>query len=136
MKPYSGQCLCGSCRYILKGENPTGFYFCHCSRCRKASGSMHAATVFFKQAELIWEQGEHNISYFNLPDTRKESAFCKTCGCPLPRKTSIGLIILPAGSLDEGANLEPTAHIFCASRAPWEDKANQLQRFDGLPQTH
>jgi hypothetical protein len=34
----SGSCLCGALHYSLTGE-PVRFMHCHCSRCRKASGT-------------------------------------------------------------------------------------------------
>jgi hypothetical protein len=42
-------------------------------------------------------------------------------------------VVLPAGTLDDDSSLEPTAHIFCASRSSWEDKVSNLKRFDELP---
>ncbi|STX27925.1 Uncharacterized conserved protein [Legionella beliardensis] len=132
MHQYKGECLCGACRYVITGQKPEAMYLCHCSRCRKETGTIHGATAFFKDAQLSWEKGEENRSHFKLEGTRKERAFCKTCGCPLPRQEK-DYIILPAGTLDDDKLIEPTAHIFCASRAVWEDKLSTLQRFDELP---
>lgn len=133
MNLYKGQCLCGTCRYVITGQKPNAMYLCHCSRCRKETGSIHGANVFFSDAKLSWESGQDNIAYFDLTGTRKQRAFCKTCGSPLPRQLGEHLIVLPAGTLDDDSFLEPTAHIFCASRSQWEDKAVDLQRFDELP---
>jgi len=135
MNQYKGECLCGSCRYTITAEKPNAIYFCHCSRCRKETGTIHGANVFFNDAQLVWEQGQDNITYFKLKDTRKERAFCKLCGSPLPRREGESHVVLPAGTLDDNAYLEPTAHIFYASRASWENKLNDLQRFDELPKT-
>ncbi|WED43369.1 GFA family protein [Legionella cardiaca] len=132
MNHYTGECLCGACRYVITGEKPTAMYLCHCSRCRKETGTIHGATVFFNGSRLSWEKGNNNISYFQLEGTRKERAFCKTCGSPLPRNEK-NYVVLPAGTLDEDSSLVPTAHIFCASRSSWEDKIKDLQRFDELP---
>ncbi|KTD71229.1 GFA family protein [Legionella tucsonensis] len=133
MNRYTGECLCGACRYVITGKKPAAMYLCHCSRCRKETGSIHGANVFFDGSQLSWERGEKNIGYFKLQDTRKERIFCKTCGSPLPRQNGKGNVVLPAGTLDNDTYLEPTAHIFYASRASWEDKLINLQRFDELP---
>ncbi|KTC78169.1 GFA family protein [Legionella brunensis] len=132
MNQFTGECLCGACRYVITGEKPTAMYLCHCSRCRKETGTIHGATVFFNGSRLSWERGNNNISYFQLEGTRKERAFCKTCGSPLPRNEN-SYVVLPAGTLDEDSSLVPTAHIFCASRSSWEDKIKDLRRFDELP---
>lgn len=133
MKQYQGECLCGACPYIITAEQkPQAMYFCHCSRCRKETGSAHGANVFFEEAQLIWEKGKDNLTSFKLENTRKQRAFCKTCGSPLPRQEN-SQVILPAGSLDKDISLEPTAHIFYKSRSSWEDSLIDLKRFDELP---
>ena len=133
MNRYEGECLCGSCRYVVMGNEPKAMYLCHCRRCRKETGTMHGANVFFDNAQLSWEKGEDNITHFKLEGTRKERVFCKICGGPLPRQDGEGQVILPAGTLDDDTFLTPTAHIFYASRSSWEDKVIDLKRFDQLP---
>jgi len=133
MNQYKGECLCGSCRYVITGEEPKAMYLCHCSRCRKETGTIHGANVFFDNAQLLWEKGKDNITDFTLEGTRKQRAFCKICGSPLPRHYGAGHVILPAGTVDDDTFLEPTAHIFYGSRSSWEDKVMDLKRFDGLP---
>ncbi|WP_019217650.1 GFA family protein [Legionella tunisiensis] len=133
MNQYTGECLCGACRYVITGQKPEAMYLCHCSRCRKETGTIHGANVFFSDAQLTWDRGADNISHFQLEDTRKKRAFCKACGSPLPRQDREGHVVLPAGTLDDDAFLKPTAHIFYASRSSWEDKIVGLKRFDELP---
>lgn len=133
MNQYKGECLCGACRYVITGQKPKAMYLCHCSRCRKETGTIHGANVFFNDAQLTWEKGQDNIAYFKLENTRKQRAFCKTCGSPLPRQEGECQVVLPAGTLDDDNFLNPTAHIFYASRSSWEDKAMGLKRFDELP---
>lgn len=133
MNQYAGECLCGSCRYVITGEKPKAMYLCHCSRCRKETGTIHGANIFFSNALLVWESGENNITYFALKGTRKQRAFCTLCGSPLPRQEDNSQVVLPAGSLDNDSSLEPTAHIYFASRSAWEDQLADLKRFDELP---
>lgn len=135
MRQYKGECLCGSCPYVITAEKPDAMYLCHCSRCRKETGTVHSANVFFSKASLSWEKGQDNITYFKLKNTRKQRAFCKTCGSPLPMQEEENHVTLPAGTLDNNAFLEPNAHIFYANRAPWEDKLKDLIRFDELPKS-
>jgi hypothetical protein len=133
MSQYKGECLCGSCRYIITGEKPEAMYLCHCSRCRKETGTIHGANAFFNNAELLWEKGQENITYFKLEGTRKQRAFCNTCGSPLPRLEGDSTVVLPVGTVDDDTFIEPTAHIYYASRPSWEDKVIDLKRFDELP---
>lgn len=137
MNQYKGTCLCGSCHYTITGEKPAAMYLCHCSRCRKETGTIHSANAFFNQAQLLWEKGQDNMTHFKLEGTRKQRVFCNTCGSPLPRQEGTAeegtYVVLPVGTIDDDTFLEPTAHIYCASRSSWEDKITDLKRFDELP---
>lgn len=133
MNRYEGECLCGACRYVITGKKPKAMFLCHCSRCRKETGTVHGTNVFFNDARLLWQKGKDNITCFKLEGTRKQRAFCKTCGSPLPWQEGECHVTLPAGTIEYDALLEPTAHIFYASRSSWEDKIMDLKRFDKLP---
>ena len=41
----TGSCLCGAVSYEVRGPF-TRFGHCHCSRCRKASGSAHSTALY------------------------------------------------------------------------------------------
>lgn len=127
---YSGECLCGAVRYRLNVQAPRAMFLCHCSRCRKETGSIHGAKVFFPEGSIIWERGESLIKFFALPGTRKARNFCSACGCPLPLKADNGQIALPAGSLDDDSMLRPNAHIWCESRASWDKLAANAPQYE------
>lgn len=129
---FGGECLCGQIRYRVEGR-PRAMFLCHCSRCRRETGTAHGANVFFDTAELVWERGEDKLRSFELAGTRKARAFCAVCGSPMPRREGATGVVLPAGSLDVDTSLEPTAHIHVASRASWEDELADLKRYEGLP---
>jgi hypothetical protein len=48
---YTGSCLCGNVRYELTAELGD-FGYCHCTSCRKASGSAHAANAPISRAHF------------------------------------------------------------------------------------
>ena len=129
-----GECLCGAVRYRIRADAPRAMFLCHCSRCRKETGTMHGANVFFAGGELTYDRGGDNLTRFTLVGTRKKRVFCTTCGSPMPRQDPDGRIVLPAGSLDDAELLEPTAHIWCESRASWTDKAKDAPRLPGRPE--
>lgn len=108
-------------------------FLCHCSRCRRETGTLHGANVFFASGHLVFEHGENRLSRYALPGTRKRRWFCSTCGSPMPRVDADGGIVLPAGSLDDDRSLEPTAHIFCSSAASWVDAAARAPRLPASP---
>jgi hypothetical protein len=128
-----GACLCGAVRFEISGAFES-FFLCHCARCRKGTGSAHAANLFSSTATIAWLSGQENIRSFRLPDTRHERSFCATCGGALPSVQFNGaLLVAPAGSLDSPVAIRPNAHISWASRANWDEHLEDVPKLDGLP---
>ena len=131
-----GSCLCGAVKFRISGAFER-FFLCHCSRCRKDTGSAHGANLFSATASIEWLSGPDNIKTYRLPETRHERAFCIECGSALPRVAGNGaMLIVPAGSLDSGLDMRPTAHICFASRAEWDDHLEDVPKIEGLPGQH
>lgn len=129
----SGSCLCGTVRFSITG-NFESFFLCHCSRCRKDTGSAFGANLFSSNASIAWLAGQDHIKTFRVPASRHEKSFCTTCGSALPIVQMNGaMVMVPAGSLEGPINTQPDAHICYASRAAWADDLDALQRLDGLP---
>ncbi|MES2746228.1 MAG: GFA family protein [Bdellovibrionota bacterium] len=120
MTKLNGSCLCGAVKYEIEGE-AKAFYLCHCSRCRKFSGTAHAANLFVKVKALHWLSGEQSIKHFAVTGTRFAKNFCSTCASPVPYVNAEGHATIPAGGLDCASPLVPMAHIYCRSRADWDD---------------
>ena len=129
----TGSCLCGGVSYSATGE-VTRFYHCHCSRCRKATGTGHASNVFM-EGTLTFDSGADLIASFKVPDAERFSnTFCSTCGARLPRSIqSTGMVFIPAGSLDVEPGMEPQARIFMGSRTEWSCRAGELPEFAAYP---
>ena len=132
MNTYSGSCLCKKVAFEISGEFK-GFFLCHCSRCRKESGSAHAANLFSKTAKFHWVSGEDNVKTFRLAGTRYAKSFCVSCGSALPTLEDGARLVVPAGSLDCEIDLKPDAHIFMASRANWDRDFESVTQFEELP---
>ena len=127
----TGSCLCGRVTFAARAPF-TAFRYCHCTRCRKASGSAHAANVFVPRAQFEWLTGESAIQRFDLPDAQRFSVwFCRECGSrvPHPVRTREDMLI-PAGLLDTDPQMQPESSIFWASRAPWYREPRQMPLFD------
>ncbi len=128
-----GSCLCGDVRFEISGELEN-FFLCHCKRCRKDTGSAHSANLFSSKATLTWISGLDAIQIYKMPGTRHEKSFCNKCGSALPSVQLEGaLVVVPAGSLDSAIEIRPSAHICFASRAEWDARLDDIQKFNGLP---
>lgn len=130
---HAGSCLCGQVKYKVEGSFES-FYLCHCKHCQKDTGSAHAANLFSTTAKLVWTSGEDQIQTFNLPATRHTKSFCKECGAAVPGLQMDGkLLVVPAGSVDTQVMLKPDAHLFCSSKASWENNLESIKKFDTYP---
>lgn len=129
----TGSCLCGAVRYKATGEI-VRFYHCHCSRCRKATGTGHASNMFLK-GTFTWESGEDQVGSYKVPEAERfANCFCRTCGSRVPRFVEqFGVVQIPAGSLDAEPTVAPQARIFTGSRANWSCSAAALPEFVELP---
>ena len=134
---YKGSCLCGEITFDITFKNNgefDSFYLCHCHYCQKDTGSAHAANLFTTPEKISWLTGKQQIKTFNLPSTRHVKSFCSNCGSAVPALEGDGrLLAVPAGSLNDTIKVKPTAHIFMASRASWDETLETIPRFDELP---
>ena len=128
-----GACQCGAVTFRIAGAFES-FFLCHCSRCRKDTGSAHAANLFSSTAKITWLSGQDRAKTYRVPATRHEKSFCAECGSALPRLQLNGaLLVVPAGSLDSAVSIRPNAHICFASRADWDTHLEDVCKIDGLP---
>ena len=129
----TGSCQCGTVKFRISGAFER-FFLCHCMRCRKDTGSAHAANLFSSTATVDWLSGRDNVRTYRVPGTRHEKSFCIACGSALPRVQLDGaLVVVPAGSLDSPIAVRPDAHICCASRADWDAHLEDVPQLDALP---
>jgi len=127
-----GNCLCGGVRFELSGKLPN-LYQCHCSLCRRVTGSSANAAFRVGQAQLSWQAGEDLIRRYQSASGFK-SHFCSRCGSPLPNPTAGGSAWwVPVGLLEGGEELRVGAHLFVASKASWDVIPAAGEHFDEMP---
>ena len=131
-----GSCVCRAVKFAIAPPF-MAFQYCHCSRCRKASGSAHAANLFVPPTQLEWLGGQEHVRRFELPEAKYWSrCFCATCGSALPWLTRTGrAYLVPAGTLDDDPGARPNRNIYWASRASWYLHSSELECFDDGPPT-
>jgi hypothetical protein len=130
-----GSCLCGSVTFEITPPYKLMMH-CHCTRCRKSTGTGHATNIAIDPSQFRWLSGEDLIQHYDVPTAKSFSKwFCRSCGCPVPRMRRGGpFMIVPAGALDADPGMRPTDRIFWASRAPWSCESGGLPTHDELPQ--
>lgn len=129
-----GSCLCRSVRYAVLGALSRATN-CHCSQCRKAHGAAfgsYALGVKWTDFKLISGEGEIG-SYETPPGVRR--TFCKRCGSTLQfiRDSRPESFSLALGTLDDDPGIQPSAHIFVGSKAPWFEITDALPQYRERP---
>lgn len=105
-------------------------YYCHCSMCRKATGSAFATNMLVREDDFIVNTGRSLIKAFQSSHGENRY-FCSECGAPLYSKAQAreGVVSVRCGTLDDDPSLRPTEHIYAASKAPWFDICDQLPQY-------
>ncbi|MEZ8826025.1 GFA family protein [Vibrio amylolyticus] len=125
---YKGSCLCGSIQLSLNG-GMTDIIHCHCSLCRKASGSAYATNAFIEADSLKVTDADGTLTFYESSEGKRKY-FCKTCGSPVysSNSTSPQRLRIRLGILDSDISERPISHNFVTSKANWEDLDADLPR--------
>lgn len=62
----SGQCNCGAVTYELNA-NPWGVVVCHCSICRRSTGTNGNAVLIIGNNDFHWKTGTEEVSTWKKP---------------------------------------------------------------------
>ena len=128
----TGHCLCGEVAFAIEGDLPN-IYQCHCSLCRRVSGSASNAAMRVPAERFRWTGGEDQIGRY-ATETGFRSDFCRNCGSPVPNETAGGARFwVPAGLLDEPAKSRVALHLYVDSRASWDAIDTGAPHFDTMP---
>lgn len=88
-------------------------FYCHCSRCRKAHGSV-ASFLRARLGDFSWLAGEDCLTEFESINGNHRY-FCGHCGSPMPATyEALDRVSIPAGSLDGDPGVRPTVHLYAA----------------------
>jgi hypothetical protein len=125
-----GQCLCGAVRYTVADE----FRYaanCHCSQCRRATGSAFKPFAGIESAKLRLIEGADQSRRYG--DEQGYDQHCGRCGSLLYSLVREGQYVHVAlGTLVDTPSIRPDKHIFVGSKAPWftiTDDLPQYQEF-------
>lgn len=124
----TGSCLCGAVAYEIDGRI-SPIVLCHCSKCRKATGSAFHSGSLCRPSRFRWTRGADEITAYRS-ESGYETRFCRRCGSPVPLvDPGAEYVVLQTGALDQDPGSRPLRHIFVGSKAAWFEIA------DALPQS-
>lgn len=124
---FEGGCLCGDIRYRSSRPQVRGV-ICHCSECRKHTGSF-LACVHFPIGAFTW-LGPEPTRYRSSAEG--ERGFCPRCGSTLTfhEEGVTDRVKVTMGSLDEPERAHIDDHVWTREQVSWIDNKDDLPRFD------
>jgi hypothetical protein len=123
-----GRCLCGAVSYAVADE----FLYaanCHCSNCRRTTGSAFKPFAGIERAKLSVTTGEDGLLLYG--DAGGHDVHCEVCGSLLYSVVRSGAFVHVAmGTLVDEPSIRPTKHIFVGSKAPWFEITDELPQYE------
>jgi hypothetical protein len=124
-----GQCLCGAVRYAVTNAFRYSFN-CHCSQCRRATGSAFKPFAGIQSDALRLTEGSGQVMIYGDPQAAHD-VHCGCCGSLLYSVVREGAYVhVTLGTLLDTPDIRPAAHMFVASRAPWHEITDSLPQYD------
>jgi hypothetical protein len=124
----AGKCYCGAVSYAVADE----FVYaanCHCSNCRRTTGSAFKPFAGIERRKLVLTQGKDSLLIFG--DENANDTHCNTCGSLLYSVVRAGAFVHVAmGTLVDDPTIRPDKHIFVGSKAPWFTVADDLPQYE------
>ena len=130
-EPIRGGCLCGRVRFEVTPPFIRANH-CHCSRCRKHSGTTGCMQARVWQDQFRLLSGADDVSVYGRGEGAVK-AFCRTCGSSLfggtwPDGPQVSIRL---GAFDGDPGIRPQFHTHVGSRAPWDEILDDLPRYPG-----
>ncbi|MFV7771084.1 GFA family protein [Shewanella marisflavi] len=128
---YHGSCLCGGIKVAISGPI-SQIIHCHCSLCRKSSGTAFATNGFVELVDFnLSDEADFLASFEFSPG--KLRYFCRRCASPIysANEQDSQRIRLRLGILDSAIRERPISHNFVTSKANWEEMDAKLPWYEG-----
>jgi hypothetical protein len=123
----AGKCLCGAVHYAVADQFAYAAN-CHCSNCRRATGSAFKPFAGIARDRLRLTQGADSLMIFG--DETGNDSHCKVCGSLLYSVVRDGSFVHDTmGTLVDDPTIRPTKHIFVGSKAPWFAITDDLPQY-------
>jgi hypothetical protein len=124
-----GSCLCGGVRFEVEPPFIRASH-CHCSRCRKHSGTYGEAQLRVPPDQLRVVEGEDLLRFWEPEDEGGRKVFCVRCGSSLfgAQWPDGEVVSVRLGALDADPGIRPQYRSWVGSAAPWLPVPD-----DGLP---
>ena len=119
---FEGGCACGTLRYRLLSE-PLIVHACHCTECRRLTGTAFALNALIETERLEILAGEARPAPVLGTSGKPQTIFrCPACQVALWSHypgAGAKLAFVRVGTLDSPERLPPDIHIYTSTKLPW-----------------
>lgn len=119
---FEGGCACRGVRYRLR-SGPLVVHACHCTECRRLTGSAFALNALIETDRLEILAGQAHpdpvVGSSGKPQTIFRCPGCKVALWSHYPGAGPKLAFVRVGTLDEPERLPPDIHIYTSTRLPW-----------------
>ena len=127
----AGKCFCGAVHYALPDEFLYAMY-CHCSNCRRTTGSAFKPFAGIERQKLVVTQGADILLVYG--DDKANNTHCRRCGSLLYSVVRDGAFVhVTLGTLVDDPTIRPSRHIFVGSKASWFTITDDLPQHQEFP---
>ena len=129
---YTGGCLCGGTRYVLR-RAPSAGGDCHCIDCRRSAGASYVTWGSVPRQDLRITKGEpRKVAYAG-----RIRGFAACCGTHLfvEDKPDSETIDVTIASLDDPTPFAPNKAIFLEDKLPWVALNESIPSYQTIPQS-
>ena len=132
-----GSCLCGNIEFACEFDrSPIKIYQCHCTLCKKQSGSSSNSATIIAIERFKWISNE-GIKVWQK-STGFTAHFCENCGCGVPNKFADKYYWIPIGLLDFVSESQDkvivVAHLCLSTKSSWHGLNEAAEQFEALPE--
>ena len=129
----NGSCLCGSIEFEINTDTFNA-YQCHCSLCKKQSGSSSNSATLVERSRFRFNKGSHLIKSW-VKGSGFRSDFCSNCGSPVPNPVqALDMMWIPLGLLSIDVQPQIVIHLCTSTLSSWHSVATHSQQFESLPE--
>jgi hypothetical protein len=128
-----GKCLCEGVTIEI-GAALGPVIACHCSQCRRSTGSAFNPNASVPADSFRIVTGKELVREFSRQPGAYR-AFCSRCGSPLYGRGDAypTIVRVRLGILDSTQGARPIAHIFTGSKADWFNISDGAEQFEDWP---
>jgi hypothetical protein len=118
----TAQCACGATSITVDGT-PSTYAICHCTNCKRRTGSAFGMSAYFNNTEVVKQEGSTVTYAFHNAEQGFDQVrhFCPTCGTTLFWNTSTSpkLIGIAAGCFNDQLTGQPKFSVTDSKRYHW-----------------